>query len=112
MPQNLREKLALLLDDAKSLSKHEALDLMEAFFRKELHYLETEHLFGNSDLLMVKHRATQFFMEFNPRAMEAAGHYYIDQDLVRALAYSKALNEIFRSKGLMSASITYDKNKR
>ena len=110
MPKNLREKLALVLDDCQDLQKWELLQRLERVVNEEIGFMKAEHQVDSVDLSTIQSYATK---EYNDMRLDeqALGRIYGDGNLIRVLCYINAVLSHFRSKGLISFNVTLNKKK-
>lgn len=108
MPKNIREKLALILEDAESLKRHDLLRLLERMFNEELEFLQLEHKIDSYDLNSVRSRAISLYNELS-MTKESLGYAHGDGELIRTMCFVMATLELFRGKGLIAFTVKYNK---
>lgn len=108
MPKNIKQKLALILEDAESLKKYELLRLLERMFNEEMEFLQAEHQVDIYDLTNVKSQAIDMYNQMR-MTMDSLGNLHGDSELIRTMCLMMATISLLRSKGLVNFTLTYKK---
>lgn len=107
MPKNLKYKIGFLIDDLETLSKPDAIRILEGFIKEELKFMEAEYEFDVRALYQIKSSAIQLLSESKVHI----GLYGSSEDSEqRTLAYFTAVIGYLRSKELIAFSMKF-KNK-
>jgi hypothetical protein len=108
MPKNLREKLALVLEDCQDLKQYELLNRLERVVNEELNFLANDHKVDTFDLTQIRSLAINNYNQLN-MSQSSLGKAYGDGELVRTLCMVDSVISFLRSKGLVNFTITFNK---
>lgn len=109
MAKNLREKLALVLEDTETVSKGIRLDRLVRVYLDELELLEIEHTFSPQDLNHVNSLAGVEYAETYP-TKEKLGYISSDPSMIRTLCMVHGVVGMLRNKGLIKFTVKYRKD--
>lgn len=110
MPKNLAQKIALVLEDAESLSRPEVIRLFERLITEELQFAEAEHAFDTYDLNLIRSRAIN---KFNDMALnsEALGKIKGNSEGIRMKCLVESTIEMLRGKSLINFTMKFNGKK-
>lgn len=108
MAKNLREKLALVLEDTETVSKETRLNRLVRVYLDELELLEAEHAFSPQDMNHVNSLAGSEYAELYP-TKENLGYIASDPSMIRTLCMIKGVVGMLRHKGLIKFTVKYRK---
>src|SRR5690348_7869706 len=105
MPQNLDEKVRLLLEDIKNMQDQDARARLKQFVLSEINFLEAEHVIEESDLSVIRSQASKNWVDTNFKENK------IEPENERVWLLMDAFVSHFRSRGLIPFKLTLKKRK-
>lgn len=109
MARNLREKIALIVNDAYDLRQVAVITKLENLFKEELALKDEDRVLTYHDLFTIKSSATQNYTNMNMSTAGLGEKLANDRELVRTLCMIDAVVGFMRLKKLINFKFEYEK---